>query len=56
LKDVRLRFISKYAKFADAEMDFQPVQNIPANDSFDGSVRTRTFSSKMNDDESHDPF
>jgi len=57
LKDVRIKFISKYAKFVDAETDYQPIQNIPPNSSFEGSMRTRTVMSKMNDDEkSHDPF
>jgi replicative DNA helicase len=57
LKDVRLRFISKYAKFADAEIDYSPVNTIPANDSFDGAYRTRTVQSKMNNDENHEvPF
>jgi replicative DNA helicase len=57
LKDVRLRFVSKYAKFVDAEMDYSPVHNIPANTSFEGSVRTRTVMSKMDDDDKHEtPF
>lgn len=57
LKDVRLRFVSKYAKFVDAEMDYTPVHTIPSNGSFDNSVRTRTVMSKMNDDEKHEtPF
>ncbi|MEI6433717.1 MAG: replicative DNA helicase [Bacteroidota bacterium] len=57
LKDVRLRFISKYAKFADADIDYSPQNTIPANESFDGSVRTRTVQSKMNTDDRHDvPF
>ncbi|MCX6278416.1 MAG: replicative DNA helicase [Bacteroidetes bacterium] len=57
LKDVRLRFISKYAKFADADIDYSPQNTIPANESFDGSLRTRTVQSKMNNDDRHDvPF
>ncbi len=57
LKDVRIRFISKYAKFVDAEMDYTPVNTIPANTSFEGSVRTRTVMSKMDDDDKHEmPF
>ncbi len=51
LKDVKIRFVSKYAKFVDAESDFTPVHTIPANESFEGSKRTRTMPSKMNDDE-----
>jgi replicative DNA helicase len=57
LKDVRIKFVSKYAKFVDAEMEYQPANNIQPNSSFDGSTRTRTVMSKMNDDEHHDvPF
>jgi replicative DNA helicase len=57
LKDVRIKFVSKYAKFVDAEMDYQASNNIQPNSSFEGSMRTRTVMSKMNDDEKHDvPF
>ncbi len=57
LKDVKVRFIAKYAKFADAEMEYTHAQPIPANASFDGSVRTRSVMSKMDDDEQHEtPF
>ncbi|HPS62759.1 MAG TPA: DnaB-like helicase C-terminal domain-containing protein, partial [Bacteroidales bacterium] len=57
LKDVRIRFVSKYAKFVDAEMDYHPAGNIQPNSSFDGSMRTRTVMSKMNDDDHADvPF
>lgn len=57
LQDVRLRFVSKYAKFVDAEMDYTPANNIPANTSFEGSIRTRTIMSKMDDDEKNEmPF
>jgi len=57
LKDVKLRFISKYAKFVDEEVSFSTGKPIPANTSFDGSIRTKTIMSKMDDDE-HDqvPF
>lgn len=57
LKDVKLRFISKYAKFVDEEVSFNTGKPIPANTSFDGSIRTKTIMSKMDDDE-HDqvPF
>ena len=57
LKDVRIRFIHKYAKFVDAEMDYQPMQNIGPNASFENATRTRTVMSKMNDDDQPDvPF
>ena len=55
LKDVRIRFISKYAKFGDAELEYTPVSTIPANASFDGSYRTRTVMSKMDDDDKNEP-
>jgi replicative DNA helicase len=51
LKDVKIRFVSKYAKFVDAESEFTPMHTIPANESFEGSKRTRTIPSKMNNDE-----
>lgn len=57
LKDVKLKFISKFAKFVDHEMEYSPVSPIPANTTFDGSVRTRTVMSKMDDDDHSDvPF
>lgn len=58
LKDVRLRFVSKYAKFTDAETDFSAMQHtIPANEAFEGTVRTKTLPSKMNDDKKDEvPF
>ncbi|MEI7663497.1 MAG: replicative DNA helicase [Bacteroidota bacterium] len=57
LKDVRIRFVSKFAKFVDAEMEYTPVNTIPANTSFEGSFRTRTVMSKMDDDDKHEvPF
>ena len=57
LKDIRIKFVSKYAKFVDAEMDYQSTNTIQPNSSCDGSMRTRTVMSKMNDDEHHDaPF
>jgi replicative DNA helicase len=55
LKDVRIRFVSKFAKFVDAEVDYTPVHTIPANASFDGSFRTRTVMSKMDDDDKNEP-
>ncbi len=57
IKDIRLRFIAKYAKFTDPEVDYNPAGNIQENTAFDGPVKTRTVMSKMDDDESHDvPF
>lgn len=57
LKDVKLKFISKFAKFVDLEMEYAHANPIPANSTFDGSVRTLTIMSKMNDDDpSEVPF
>ena len=57
LKDIPLRFISKYAKFVDTEKEYLPANTISANTSFDGSVRTRTIMSKMDDHDQPDmPF
>jgi replicative DNA helicase len=57
LKDIRMKFISKYAKFADLEYDMDATNNISANTSFDGSVRTRTIMSKMDENDQPDmPF
>ena len=57
LKDIPLKFISKYAKFADTEQEYTPANTISANASFDGSVRTRTIMSKMDDHDQPDmPF
>ena len=57
LKDIQLKFISKYAKFADTEQEYPPSNTISANTSFDGSVRTRTIMSKMDENDHPDmPF
>jgi replicative DNA helicase len=56
IRDVRLRFIAKYAKFSDPELEYIPVHTISANEAFEGTVRTRTVMSKMNDDEQEVPF
>ncbi|MCX6283654.1 MAG: replicative DNA helicase [Bacteroidetes bacterium] len=57
LKDIPLKFISKFAKFTDTGQEYTAANNITANTSFDGSVRTRTIMSKMDDNEQPDmPF
>jgi len=57
LKDIKLKFISKFAKFIDLELEYTPSNTIPTNSSFDGSVRTRTIMSKMDDaNEQETPF
>lgn len=50
LTDVKLRFVSKYAKFVDSDTGLSGSYNIPANQSFEGTVRTKTLPSKMNND------
>jgi replicative DNA helicase len=56
LKDVRLRFVSKFAKFTDAETEFSPLHTIQANESFEGQVRTKTVQSKNWDESTEVPF
>jgi replicative DNA helicase len=57
LKDIKLKFISKFAKFVDMEVDYPPSNTIPANSSFEGSVRNRTVMSKMDDENDQEsPF
>lgn len=59
LKDVNLRFISKYAKFTDPDPgEFSGGNILQPNAGFDQSVNTYTLPSKMNEmDEDHaEPF
>jgi replicative DNA helicase len=57
LKDIKMKFVSKFAKFVDMELEYAPANTIPSNSSFDGSVRTRTIMSKMDDESDHEtPF
>jgi replicative DNA helicase len=57
LKDVPLRFISKYAKFTDPEPgDFDISGALAPNGKFENGINTLTVQSKMNDmDEDHEP-
>ncbi len=57
LKDVPLRFISKYAKFTDPEPgDFDISGALAPNGKFENGINTLTIQSKMNDmDEDHEP-
>jgi replicative DNA helicase len=56
-KDIKLRFIAKYAKFADYSDDFEGSDTISPNMAFDGQVRTRNVMSRMDDIEHEDqPF
>jgi replicative DNA helicase len=57
LKDIPLRFISKYAKFTDPEPgDFQLDNALQPNTGFERNVNTYTVQSKMNDDVEQDQF
>ncbi len=57
LADVKLHFISKYAKFVDIEnVSYNNPDNISPNAQFDGNTSTLTIQSKMNDmPEDHEP-
>lgn len=57
LKDIPLRFISKYAKFTDPEpSDFQLDNALQPNTGFEQNINTYTVQSKMNDDLDQDQF
>jgi replicative DNA helicase len=49
-KDVKLKFISRFAKFTDMEIDYSALNTISPSSSFDAPSRTRTVMSKMDDD------
>ena len=50
-KDVKLKFVARFAKFMDMEIDYSSLNTISPTASFDGPGRTRTVMSKMNDDD-----
>jgi replicative DNA helicase len=61
LKDVRLKFIGKYAKFSDldglSQNDFMYNAGMKPNNDFGDDISSFTMPSKMNDDSSNeDPF
>ncbi len=53
IKDIRLRFVARYAKFIDYQEEYAYADNIQPGTSFDGSVRTRNVMSRMDEIE-HD--
>jgi replicative DNA helicase len=56
-KDLKLRFIAKYAKFADYGDDYDVTDTISPNTSFEGQVRTRNVMSRMDEiDHEDQPF
>jgi replicative DNA helicase len=50
-KDVKLKFVARFAKFVDLEIDYSSLNTISPSTSFDGQGRTRTVMSKMNDED-----
>jgi len=57
LKDIPLRFISNYAKFADFDSDSIDSPNLDPNINFENNQAIKTVPSKMNDMEEDDtPF
>lgn len=54
-KDINLRFIARFAKFADLPVDFEAPDTFSPNTSFSNTARTRTVMSKMNDDDRNEP-
>jgi replicative DNA helicase len=53
-KDVKLKFVARFAKFMDLEIDYSSLNTISPSASFDSPGRTRTVMSKMNDDDRND--
>jgi replicative DNA helicase len=54
-KDLKLKFIGRYAKFADLDVNFAPADNFSPSASFDNPMKTKTVMSKMNDDDRNAP-
>ena len=54
-KDIKLKFVARFAKFMDLEIDYSALNTISPNTSFEGQGRTRTVMSKMNDDDRNEP-
>ncbi|HTX88416.1 MAG TPA: replicative DNA helicase [Bacteroidales bacterium] len=54
-KDVKTKFISRFAKFADLEVDYSMLNTNPSAPPFDSPKKTRTVMSKMDEDEKGEP-
>jgi replicative DNA helicase len=54
-KDVKLKFIARFAKFVDLEVDYTALNTISPSPSFEATGRTRTVMSKMDDDDRNEP-
>jgi replicative DNA helicase len=54
-KDVKLKFISRFAKFIDLEPNFIPEDTFSPSPSFENPMRTKTVMSKMDDDDKNEP-
>ena len=55
-KDVKLKFISRFAKFVDIEPNFSMEDTFSPSPSFENPTRTKTVMSKMDDDDKNEPF
>ncbi len=53
-KDVRLKFLARFAKFTDADVNFATPDTFSPSPSFENPMRTKTVMSKMDDDERHE--
>ncbi|MCX6245507.1 MAG: replicative DNA helicase [Bacteroidetes bacterium] len=54
-KDIKLKFIARFAKFTDMEVDYASMNTISPSSSFESPARTRTVMSKMDDDDRNEP-
>jgi replicative DNA helicase len=54
-KDVKLKFISRFAKFIDLDVNFSTEDNFSPSPSFENPMRTKTVMSKMDDDDKNEP-
>ena len=53
-KDVKMKFISRFAKFSDLEVDYSDLNTISSGPALDNPKRTRTVMSKMDEDEKNE--
>jgi replicative DNA helicase len=54
-KDINLKFVARFAKFVDYQVEYPGADTISPNTSFNTLARTRTVMSKMNDDDRNEP-
>jgi len=48
-KDIKLRFVARYARFMDYEDDYDATGSVSPNTGFEGGLRTRNVMSRMDD-------